>query len=454
MLSPQLFNLYLHDLPNIFDDECDPVQLSDCKISCLMYADDLVLLSESHTGLQTSINRLKLYCEKWKLKVNLNKTKILIFNKGGHKFARFSFTYDNLQLEIVQNYCYLGIDFTAAGTLTAALNKLKEKAHKALFKFREHAFNNNIRLALKLFKTLIIPILTYASEAWGPFLIHNMNDSNFMTPGEKTPIENVNIRFCRYVLGVHRKSCNAAVRGELGQYPILLIGLCHSLKYWSSLHVCDPNSLISLCLKENYNLLRTDNQCWVKCIKTLLSNCGLHNIWNNLGGINIHKSVFTLRKKMESLYNTAWFKLINGEGKVSNKLKTYCQFKHNFNLSEYLTIGIPVKKRRLLTKLRISAHSLHIETGRYNKIQAENRLCNFCSDSVIEDEYHFMLACSRYTNIRNKLLSTLRAHDPTFNQLDDRDTFIYLMTCNTGDCLVTNAVTNYIDQAFSLGDAT
>ena len=156
---------------------------------------------------------------------------------------------------------------------------------------------------------------------------------------------------------------------------------------------------------------------------------------------------------MESLYNTAWFKLINGKGKVSNKLKTYCQFKHNFNLSEYLTIGIPVKKRRLLTKLRISAHSLHIETGRYNKIQAENRLCNFCSDSVIEDEYHFMLACSRYTNIRNKLLSTLRAHDPTFNQLDDRDTFIYLMTCNTGDCLVTNAVTNYIDQAFSLRDA-
>ena len=132
---------------------------------------------------------------------------------------------DNKQLEMVQNYCYLGIDFTAAGTFTAALNKLKEKANKALFKFREYALNNNIRLASKLFNTLIVPILTYASEVWGPYLLHNMNDHNFMILCDKAPMEVVHIKFCRYLLGVHRKSCNAVVRGELGNYPLLIISI-------------------------------------------------------------------------------------------------------------------------------------------------------------------------------------------------------------------------------------
>ena len=46
-LSPILFNLYLSDLPTCFDESCDPVSLSETSFSCLLYADDLVLLSTS-----------------------------------------------------------------------------------------------------------------------------------------------------------------------------------------------------------------------------------------------------------------------------------------------------------------------------------------------------------------------------------------------------------------------
>ena len=51
ILSPKLFNLYINDIPGIFGG-CDPVHLGGEEISCLMYADDLILMSETKEGLQ------------------------------------------------------------------------------------------------------------------------------------------------------------------------------------------------------------------------------------------------------------------------------------------------------------------------------------------------------------------------------------------------------------------
>ena len=91
-LSTTLFNIFLNDLPNEFKfDGNGPVTVGDVEISCLLYADDLVLMSTSSEALQRCITRLEQYCERWKLEVNLKKTKILIFNKQGalikkHKF--------------------------------------------------------------------------------------------------------------------------------------------------------------------------------------------------------------------------------------------------------------------------------------------------------------------------------------------------------------------------------
>jgi hypothetical protein len=51
------------------------------SISSLSFADDLVILSESQAGLQNSLNKLEKYCYKWQLKLNTNKTKIMIFQK-------------------------------------------------------------------------------------------------------------------------------------------------------------------------------------------------------------------------------------------------------------------------------------------------------------------------------------------------------------------------------------
>ena len=56
-LSPSLFNIFLNDLPSQLElSNCDPVLLKDRFLSCLMYADDLVMLSTSSKGLQNCLN--------------------------------------------------------------------------------------------------------------------------------------------------------------------------------------------------------------------------------------------------------------------------------------------------------------------------------------------------------------------------------------------------------------
>ena len=56
-LSPNLFNFYMNDFPEIFDETCDPPSLADdYKVYCLQYADDIVILSESSKGLQSALD--------------------------------------------------------------------------------------------------------------------------------------------------------------------------------------------------------------------------------------------------------------------------------------------------------------------------------------------------------------------------------------------------------------
>jgi retron-type reverse transcriptase len=91
VLSPIFFNIYLSDLPSIFDSNCDPVTLNNTSLSCLMYADDLIILSESAKGLKCALDKLYQYCMKWKLVVNIDKSNIMIFNKSGRVLDKFQF---------------------------------------------------------------------------------------------------------------------------------------------------------------------------------------------------------------------------------------------------------------------------------------------------------------------------------------------------------------------------
>ena len=61
-LSPNLFKIYINDLPDIFNNEDDPVELNNTPLSCLLYADDLILFSTTQKGLHNCLDKLSIYC--------------------------------------------------------------------------------------------------------------------------------------------------------------------------------------------------------------------------------------------------------------------------------------------------------------------------------------------------------------------------------------------------------
>jgi hypothetical protein len=68
-----------------------PVSLDETLINSLSFADDLVILSESQSSLQSALNKLENYCHKWQLTVNKNKTEVMIFHTGNTFQLQFFF---------------------------------------------------------------------------------------------------------------------------------------------------------------------------------------------------------------------------------------------------------------------------------------------------------------------------------------------------------------------------
>ena len=55
----------------------------------------------------------------------------------------------------------------------------------------------------------------------------------------------------------------------------------------------------------------------------------------------------------------------------------------------------------MLTKIRLSSHRLKNETGRHNNTLRSQRICTLCSSYDIEDEFHFILKCPFFENLRS-----------------------------------------------------
>ena len=106
-LSPNLSNIYQNDLHDIFDEACHPVQLDSRLFSSMSWADDLVLLSTSVSGLQNCLNNLHDYCYKWAIAINPEKTVCMTMSKGRTKNNEI-FTPNGTELKNSKEIKYLG----------------------------------------------------------------------------------------------------------------------------------------------------------------------------------------------------------------------------------------------------------------------------------------------------------------------------------------------------------
>ena len=67
-LSPTLFDVYINELARALEKSAAPgLTLLESEVRCLLFADDLVLLSPTKEGLQQHLDLLHRFCQTWAL---------------------------------------------------------------------------------------------------------------------------------------------------------------------------------------------------------------------------------------------------------------------------------------------------------------------------------------------------------------------------------------------------
>lgn len=233
LLSPILFALFINDL---YDEIKGGCTICGINIRVLMYADDIVLITNKPEILQSMMNKLHTYCEKWNLVVNLQKSKVIIFNKSGRTAKHEKWYYGSSQIDVVPEYKYLGMILTSKLSMARHFEEKLKLAKFTLSTIWHSVFRNiNINLSLKyhIFYTMSRSVMCYGAQIWGHvnwddveklqrYFIKWLLHLPSATPSYMLQIETRTPSLHMYCLKLHFKYMLHIFSMEEGRMPILL----------------------------------------------------------------------------------------------------------------------------------------------------------------------------------------------------------------------------------------
>ena len=272
-LSPFLFAMYINDMESKLAEGNDGISIDDMRLLLLFYADDCVLFSETPEGLQSVIDDLQTYCLKWKLSINTDKSKIVVFKKGNHHIHDI-WRFGDKILDTCNKMKYLGNILAANGSFYQTQLGLAEQANKAVFLLyrRVNASFRNVNpvFMMDLFDKFIEPILSYGCEVWG---FHPAKD-----------IERVHLKFCKNNLKVRQTTQDECVYGELGRMPLQIRRYVRIIKYWLNIVTGKKSYLVNRCYVSSVQKLDVNNKpSWARNVRQLLCSNGFGEAWYNQG---------------------------------------------------------------------------------------------------------------------------------------------------------------------------
>ena len=235
-LSTTLFILYINDIVQELRQNTIGIKNDYFDVQCLLYADDLALVSESEDDLQTMFNILSIWCKKWRMKVNTSKTAIIHFRKPRIRETQFNFTFNSDIITKVAKYKYLGLVFNENLNFKLTSEVLAEAGGRALGAiYTKYKSNKGFGYDTytKLFNSGVATVLDYGSCIWGF--------------GTYDKINTVHNRAIRLFLGVHRFTSNLGINGEMGWLPSKIKRYMDIIRYWDKLI-----NMVNIRLTKNY----------------------------------------------------------------------------------------------------------------------------------------------------------------------------------------------------------
>ena len=442
-LSPTLANIFLHDIHRglLLND----IALGNISVNSIAWADDLVFFSLTKEGLKRQLAYLERYCRQWRLRVNIDKTKCIIFSStrvAYDKIENFVFNGDNIMF--VPYYKYLGIEFQQNGKFTLAIDNRIAKANAALFTIKRLCSSGNLEypsteMLTTLFNAKILPILTYGSSVWSPksnntiLGVVNHNFKSIETLRERLRLLDIKPKSIK----INNTSIVIVLENYAGKLKLLsmsnLLGIDINGSLYRDIYTLHENierfylnflknalGVKKSCASENVrfelgaypiftnfipkalkfystmkecshnDLIRTSfetskaiNSDWAQGIHYFLKAIGMEAFWNKYESPAPHRLNNISKRAYKNLYIHF---LKNNQSKKFVFLRE--ELNEKYCMKTYISQISNPSYRSTLTKLRTHSHCLLEESHTYLNT---NATCKNCASGEVETPFHFFI---------------------------------------------------------------
>lgn len=392
-LSPTLYILFTSGLENyllsrgargVAVDEGDDVLM-------LQYADDIVMLSDSPSSLQKNLNILNDYCNEMNLRLNPEKSKIVVFRRGAN-LGKQTFQFGSENIEIVNKYEYLGVTFHFNGSFNEHVRSVITRSKITAGMVGGVINRNGVEnwsCIRKLYCSTVVPTFTYCMAVWGVRY--------------KQELEKIQLNFFKNLFYIKRNTAGHIVRIEIGINKIDFILIREILLYVKRVSKLPVKRLPHRALKRLIKVHDSGPVAkynWVSQILVDLKSKGIECEGHSFLSIDddtIH-SILTRLEKWS--WDSDWDRILLSVN--------YPQYKHiNSITCRYDLCGtaIPFYLRRFYLQLRTSFDTvMRMYFGGITYVIDAGKKCSICNLNEYETLSHILFTCPIYKEFRNRLV--------------------------------------------------
>ena len=354
------------------------VRLGNIGIPLLMYADDIVILTNTVEEAQRGLDILGQWCTTWGMKVNIKKSQVVHHRNPQRPRCQTELLLNGEPMMYVEHYKYLGCWIHEHGNnnktveaLTAGAGRSFGRIVNIFKKLGDLGYNSYCTLL----DSYVLPIVNYGSAVWG-----------FKDYPAPRVLQN---RINRYYLGVHRFTPVAASSIEMDLPDYRYLRWLEMLRYFNRIQNLSeerlPRAMFEFECKH-----RGDG--WLKDIVHITQVLKLDPPVDGM----IY-DLTDVRNRIVKHVRQEWW----SEVSLKPKLRTYAQIRAPDMEKPVVRANIERQQRAILSRLLCGILPLEIETGRFVGVKPENRLCTVCGLAAVEDEMHFLYSCPSLQAIRS-----------------------------------------------------
>lgn len=400
VLSPLLFSCFIADFEEFLRAEgIRGVSVNHLtEIVLYAYADDIAIPADTCVEMRKIIKALKKYCVLKKLEINVKKTQMIIFRKGGHchnhKYGTFMYD-DKQKIEVVSNYDYLGVTFSNSAIFLNAANTAISKANLALG--ATVSLINRLQLKAwdpvnKLFKSLTVSNLTYVIQIWGLRYLEE--------------IEKIQNSFYKKILHLPQNTPNYAVRLETGVPRLSVLVFKYTLNLIEKILLMEDSRYPKICFLRLRQLARepkSDSKFnWYKQVGGIFDLIEEKMEWENL-------TVTRLQIKKKHWINKYESYLYSEDIKRKNESRSLQIFPHLVLFKgpqKYFQNKISLDYIRVLSQIRLLNNivtKIKINKNTYSLGVSGN--CSECGVNITEMFFHLLIECPSLLVERGRYIS-------------------------------------------------